>query len=90
MQKPLLHSPACWQDWPIGFRPQLPLRQTLPVRQSASEVQWLTQAAAPALHLKGAQVWTPGARQVPRPLQVPAVISRSPAQTGETQMVSGA
>jgi len=31
-----------------------------------------------------------GARQVPRPLQVPAVISRSPAQTGETQMVSGA
>jgi hypothetical protein len=51
MQLPLLHSPPCWQDWPIGLRPQLPLRQTLPVTQSASEVQWLTQAAAPALHL---------------------------------------
>jgi hypothetical protein len=34
--------------------------------------------------------WTPGARQVPSPLQVPAVFTRLPLQVGGTQTVSAA
>ena len=43
---------------------------------------------APLAQPKGAHGWTPGARHTPSPLQVPAVLSRSPEQVGATQIVS--
>jgi hypothetical protein len=45
---------------------------------------------APSLQRYGAHGWTPGGRQAPVPLQVPAVFSRSPLHDGATQIVSGA
>jgi hypothetical protein len=87
-QKPLAHWPAPAQVCPFDFGPQLPLTQPWPLAQSASVWQWLTQAL-PA-HWNGSQSSTPGERQVPRPSQVPAVLSRSPLQVGSTQTVSAA
>jgi hypothetical protein len=56
---------------------------------SASLVQLEMQA--PSRQRYGAQVCTPGARQVPTPLQVPAVFRRSPPlHEGATQIVSAA
>lgn len=45
-QKPLAHSPAAPHDWPLGFGPQLPLRQACPVTQSASVVHRSVHAPA--------------------------------------------
>jgi len=58
------------------------------VRQSASVWQWFRQALS--VHWNGSQSCTPGDRQAPVPLQVPAVLSRSPLHDGATQTVSTA
>jgi hypothetical protein len=87
-QKPLAHSPAPAQVCPFDFGPQVPLTQLWPVTQSASVWQWFTQALS--VHWNGSQSCTPGDRQAPMPLQVPAVLSRSPLHDGATQTVSAA
>jgi len=87
-QKPLAHSTAPAQVCPFDLGPQLPFTQLWPLAQSASVWQRLSQAL-PA-HWNGSQSCTPGDRQVPRPSQVPAVLSRSPLHDGATQTVSGA
>jgi hypothetical protein len=46
-QKPELHSPAPPQAAPIGFRPQLPLLQTLGDAQSVAVVHVILQAPVP-------------------------------------------
>jgi hypothetical protein len=62
------------------------MTQAWPSWQSASLVH--TVMHAPPEHLKGAHASTPGARHTPLPSHVPAVSSRSPAQAGDTQIVS--
>ena len=64
------------------------MTQLWPLTQSASVWQRLTQALS--THWKGSQSCTPGDRQAPRPLQVPAVLSRLPLHDGATQTVSAA
>jgi hypothetical protein len=64
------------------------LTQLWPLTQSALVWQWFTQALA--VHWNGSQSCTPGDRQAPMPLQVPAVLSRSPLHDGGTQTVSAA
>ena len=88
-QKLLAQSADTVHGWPIAFGPQLPFTHEWPATQSSSLVHLLMQ---PLLaHLYGAQFCTPGVRQVPRPLQVPAVLMRSPAaHDAGTQTVSGA
>jgi hypothetical protein len=86
-QKALAHSVPCAQVWPLSLRPQLPATQACPAWQSASVVHFVLQA--PPTQRNGAQACTPGARQTPRPLHVPAVSRRSPAQAGGVQTVSG-
>jgi hypothetical protein len=89
-QKLLRHSPAPAHGWPLGLRPQLPLAsQTLPSTQSPSPVQRARHA--PSRQRNGEHTCTPGVRQVPMPLHVPAVFRRSPPlQVGATQTVSAA
>jgi len=84
-QKPLAHWLASAQVWPFDFGPQVPLTQLWPLTQSASVWQWPTQALS--THWNGSQSCSPGARQAPRPSQVPAVLSRSPLHDGATQTV---
>jgi hypothetical protein len=80
-------SPAALHGWPLARLPQLPLMHTLPPTQSSLLVQRLMHALS--AQRKGSQFCTPGIRQLPRPLQVPAVFSRSPAHAGGTHTVSG-
>ncbi len=87
-QTPLPHSLPAEHACPRAFGPQLPFTQVWPLMQSASLAQWLTQAVP--LQRYGTQAWTPWARQVPRPSQVPAVFRRSPLQAGGLQTVSAA
>jgi hypothetical protein len=72
--------------WPLAFLPQLPLLHTLPATQSSLLVQRLMHALS--VQRYGTQLCTPGIRQLPRPLHVPAVFSRSPAHEGGTHTVS--
>jgi hypothetical protein len=81
-----LHSPAAVQLCPFCFFPQVPLLQAIPLSQSASVVQVTVQA--PSAHMKGEQLVRPGARHVPRPSQVAAVLSRVPEQAGGAHSVS--
>jgi hypothetical protein len=81
----LAQSPAAAQGWPFVFLPQLPFWQAMPVTQSLSLAQRLMQA--PSLHRNGAQFCIPGGRQLPRPLHVPAVFSRSPLHDGAVQTI---
>jgi len=87
-QNELMHSSLAVQACPFGFGPQLPFWQPWPGTQSLSLVQVPLQA--PATQRKGAQLVIPGMRQVPSPLQVPAVFRRFPLQEGATQTVSAA
>jgi hypothetical protein len=79
-------SVAAPHGWPLVRLPQLPLIHTLPPTQSSLLVQRLTHALS--AQRKGSQFCTPGIRQLPRPLHVPAVFSRSPAHAGGTHTVS--
>jgi hypothetical protein len=85
-QKPLTQSPAPAHVWPRFRRPQLPALQVCPGWQSSSVLHVV--AHAPSAHRYGQQFWTPGARQVPLPSHVPAVLRRAPAHEGGAQMVS--
>jgi methionyl-tRNA synthetase len=85
-QKVLAHSAPFMQACPVCLRPQLPSTQACPAWQSASVVQ--VESHALTEHLKGAHTCTPGARQTPLPLHVPAVARRSPAHAGGMQTVS--
>ncbi len=85
-QNVLAHSLPLAQVWPFDLGPQLPATQLCPVWHSASVVHFVLHA--PAEHLNGAHGCTPGGRQTPLPLQVPAVSRRSPAQAGGVQIVS--
>jgi hypothetical protein len=85
-QKVLAHSLPLVQLCPGSFGPQLPATHAWPVWQSASVAHFVLHA--PPAQRKGAHTWTPGARQMPSPLQVPAVSSRSPAHFGAVQIVS--
>jgi hypothetical protein len=85
-QKPERHSPAPPQVWPGSLGPQLPFTQARPVSQSALVVQ--RELHAPPTQANGVHGCTPGGRQVPRPSQVPAVLSRFPVQDGATHWVS--
>jgi len=88
-QKLLAQSAASVHGWPIAFAPQLPFTHACPATQSASMTHLLMQRLF--AHLYGAQSCTPGVRQVPSPLHVPGVFSRSPAaHDAGTQTVSGA
>jgi hypothetical protein len=87
-QKFDLQSVAFVHAPPSCFGPQLPPTQAMPVTQSASVLHLVLQA--PLTQRKGRQSCTPAGRQAPRPSQVPAVLSRSPAQDGGTQTVSAA
>ena len=80
-------SPAALHGRPLVRLPQLPLMQTLLPTQSSLLVQRLMQALS--AQRKGSQFCTPGIRQLPSPLQVPAVFRRSPAHAGGTHTVSG-
>ena len=84
----LAHSSVAAHGWPFAFLPQLPFRQACPATQSALLEQRLMQALF--AQRKGSQFCIPGARQLPRPLQVPAVLRRSPLHAGMMQMVWGA
>jgi hypothetical protein len=86
MQKFDWQSPALPHGWPLGFLPQLPLLHTVPATQSSLLMQRLMQALS--AQRNGSQLCTPGIRQLPRPLQVPEVFSRSPAHDGITHTVS--
>jgi hypothetical protein len=86
-QNPDTHSSSAAHTWPLALRPQLPLSHAWPATQSALLVHRLTHALSAQRY--GAQSCTPGMRQLPRPLQVPAVLSRSPAHDGGTHTVSG-
>jgi hypothetical protein len=85
-QKPLAHSLASAHVWPTFFNPQLPATQVWPGWQSSSVLQEV--AHAPLPHRYGQQFWIPGARQVPLPSHVPAVLRRAPAHEGGAQIVS--
>jgi hypothetical protein len=85
-QKLLPHSDAAAQLWPSALSPQLPWTHACPDWQSSSTVHDV--AHAPFEQLKGQQFCTPGARHAPLPSQVPAVLSRPPAQVGGAQTVS--
>jgi hypothetical protein len=84
----LAHSLAAVHGCPIILRPQLPFTHACPLTQSASLAQRLMQA--PSAQRNGSQFCTPGGRQLPTPLQPPAVFSRSPLHDGAEQMVSAA
>jgi hypothetical protein len=58
----------------------------MPTSQSLSTLQVIVHA--PAVHRNGEQFVRPGARQVPRPSQVAAVLRRVPEQTGAAHCVS--
>jgi hypothetical protein len=75
---PDLHSAPAPQGWPFSFSPQVPFRQPVPPLQSLSTLHDPVHAAC--WQRNGAQSCKPGARQVPRPSQVVAVLSRVPEQ----------
>jgi hypothetical protein len=83
---PDLHSLALPQLCPICLGPQVPFTQAMPTSQSASV--WQLTVQAPDEHMKGVQFVSPGARQVPSPSHVAAVLRRLPEQTGATHWVS--
>jgi hypothetical protein len=83
-----LHSVEAAQDWPFCLGPQVPFTQAMPGLQSVSTlhepVHWAFE------HRKGEQSCRPGARQVPRPSQVAAVLSRLLEQLAALHWVSSA
>jgi hypothetical protein len=83
-----LHSLEAVQLWPFCLGPQVPFTHAIPSPQSASLLHPVVQA--PFTQRNGWHSWTPGARQVPTPSQVPAVFSRFPVpeQDGIMQIVS--
>jgi hypothetical protein len=83
-----LHSLPFAHGCPFCLGPQLPLTQLLPTSQSAS--LWQVPVQAPDAQRKGAQSCSPGARQLPRPSQVPAVFSLLLEQVGARQTVPSA
>jgi hypothetical protein len=74
-----LQSALAAQVAPMGFLPQLPDRQNVPVWQSVSAMQVVLHCP-PVPHMNGAQVWLAGAEQVPVPSQRPAKVSVEPVQ----------
>jgi hypothetical protein len=81
------HSLEAVQAWPSCFGPQVLLTQAMPTSQSALVAHVLVHA--PVAQRNGWQSWMPWARQVPRPLHVPAVLTfATPEQVGATQTVS--
>lgn len=85
-QKVLAHSAPLAQVWPFCLGPQLPATQAWPDWQSASLAHFVLHA--PPEQRNGAHACTPGGRQTPSPLQVPAVSRRSPEHEGGVQIVS--
>ena len=73
----LAQSPAAAQGWPFDFLPQLPLLADV-ARGAVVVARAAVDAGAVGAPV-GAQFCIPGGRQVPSPLQVPAVMRRSPA-----------
>lgn len=72
-----LQSPFVPQLAPIGFLPQLPDTQKVPVAQSTS-IEQVVLHCPPVPQLKGAHDWLAGAAQVPAPSQRPAKVSIPP------------
>jgi hypothetical protein len=72
-QKPLPHSAAVAQVWPLLLRPQEPALQTAGEAQSASEAQEFLQTLTP--HWNGKQGPGAGVTQVPAPSQVEAAVN---------------
>jgi hypothetical protein len=85
-QKVLAHSAPVAHICPFCLGPQLPATHAWPAWQSASVAHFVLHAAFTQRY--GWQVCTPGARQTPTPSHVPAVLRRSLAHDGATQMVS--
>jgi hypothetical protein len=72
-QIPELQSPSAPQVAPIGFLPQLPATQKLPVVQSLSLAHVVLHCPADP-HMNGMQDWLAGAAQAPLPSQRPAKV----------------
>jgi hypothetical protein len=85
-QKPELHSGPPPHAAPIGFLPQLPLRQLLGAMQSASLVQIVRQRPSLA-QLNGVHDWPGVGEQAPIPSQRNADVSVNPAQAISWQTV---
>jgi hypothetical protein len=85
-QKPELHSGPPPQAAPIGFLPQLPLRQLFGAMQSASLAQMVRQRLSVA-QLNGAHDWPGIDMQVPAPSQRNADVSVDTAQPISLQTV---
>jgi hypothetical protein len=85
---PDLHSLPLPQGCPFCFGPQLPLTQLIPTSQSAS--LWQVPVQAPVTQRNGEQSCRAGARQLPSPSQVAAVLSLLLAQAGARQTVPSA
>src|SRR5258708_26927864 len=84
-QKPLSHSVAALQVWPVPFRPQLILvvSQLLPGAQSPLTAQVALQR--PSLQPKGSQRMVPADWQTPLPSQALARVSVGPLQAAARQ-----
>jgi hypothetical protein len=78
-QVPELQSALAPQLAPMGFNPQLPDTQKLPVAQSVSPEQVVLHWPEEP-QMKGAQDWLAGEAQVPLPSQRPAKVSAPPVQ----------
>ena len=76
-QTPELQSPSAEQPAPIGFLPQLPFMQVLPVVQSALVVQLCLHCPV-APHTNGAHEWRACWRRSRLPSQRPAKVSDEP------------
>src|SRR5207245_2284546 len=89
-QKPLSHSAATLQVWPVPLRPQLILlvSQLLPGAQSSLTAQVALQR--PSLQPNGSQRIVPADWQVPLPSQALARVSVGPPQDAARQTVSAA
>ena len=88
-QMPVLHSTSLVQVAPMGTFPQLPFRQVLGARQSASVVQVVLHWPE-APQVKGAQDWLCAAIQTPCPSQRCAEVSVDPVQPADWQMTPAA